>query len=67
VRVNLFNPGPTRTRMRAQIMPGEDPMALPTPEDVAEKVLELCLPSCTETGALYDFYAKKFLQFTAPA
>ena len=25
VRVNLFNPGPLRTRMRAQAMPGEDP------------------------------------------
>ena len=28
VRVNLFNPGPIRTRMRAQAMPGEDPMTL---------------------------------------
>jgi NAD(P)-dependent dehydrogenase (short-subunit alcohol dehydrogenase family) len=28
VRVNLFNPGPTRTRMRAMVMPGEDPMKL---------------------------------------
>ena len=37
VRVNLFNPGPTRTRMRALVMPGEDPMTLPTPEQVAEK------------------------------
>ena len=26
VRVNLLNPGPTRTRMRAALMPGEDPM-----------------------------------------
>jgi NAD(P)-dependent dehydrogenase (short-subunit alcohol dehydrogenase family) len=67
VRVNLFNPGPTRTRMRAQVMPGEDPMTLPTPEEVAEKILELCLPSCTETGELYDFYAKKFLRFPDPA
>ena len=39
VRVNLFNPGPTRTRMRAQVMPGEDPMTLPTPEEVAEKIV----------------------------
>src|SRR5205823_2227148 len=29
VRVNLFSPGPTRTRMRAQAMPGEDPQMLP--------------------------------------
>jgi len=67
VRVNLFNPGPTRTRMRAQVMPGEDPMTLPTPEQVAEKILELCLPGCTETGKLYDYPAKKFLQFIDPA
>jgi NAD(P)-dependent dehydrogenase (short-subunit alcohol dehydrogenase family) len=67
VRVNLFNPGPTRTRMRAYVMPGEDPMTLPTPEEVAEKILDLCLPSCTETGKLYDFYAKKFLDFPPPA
>ena len=37
VRANLFNPGPTRTRMRALAMPGEDPMTLPSPEQVAEK------------------------------
>src|SRR5580700_5826952 len=48
LRVNLFNPGPTRTRMRAQVMPGEDPMTLPTPEQVAEKILALCLPSFAE-------------------
>jgi NAD(P)-dependent dehydrogenase (short-subunit alcohol dehydrogenase family) len=67
VRVNMFNPGPTRTKMRAAVMPGEDPMTLPTPELVAEKILPLCLPSCSETGKLYDFRAGKFLQFTAPA
>ena len=67
MRVNLFNPGPTRTRMRALVMPGEDPMTLPTPEVVAEKILDLCLPSCTETGKLYDFRAEKFLEFLEPA
>jgi len=67
VRVNLFNPGPTRTRMRATVMPGEDPMTLPTADEVAAKILELCLPSCMETGKLYDFYAKRFLDFPPPA
>jgi NAD(P)-dependent dehydrogenase (short-subunit alcohol dehydrogenase family) len=67
IRVNLFNPGPTRTRMRALVMPGEDPMTLPTPETVAEKILDLCLPGCTETGKLYDFPAGKFLEFSEPA
>jgi NAD(P)-dependent dehydrogenase (short-subunit alcohol dehydrogenase family) len=67
VRVNLFNPGPTRTRMRAGIMPGEDPMTLPTPEQVAEKIFDLCLPSFAETGMLYDFRAGKLLEFTPTA
>jgi len=67
VRVNLFNPGPTRTRMRALAMPGEDPMTLPTPDDVAEKILGLCLPSFSETGKLYDFRAGKLLEFKPPA
>ncbi len=67
VRVNLFNPGPTRTRMRAQVMPGEDPMTLPTPDQVAEKILDLCLPSFSETGKLYDFRAEKLVEFMPPA
>ena len=67
VRVNLFNPGPTRTRMRALAMPGEDPMTLPTPEQVAEKILDLCLPSFSETGKIYDFRAGKLLEFMRPA
>ncbi len=55
VRVNLFSPGATRTRMRAAAMPGEDPTELKTPEPVAEKILELCLPQFQETGGLYDY------------
>jgi len=67
VRVNLFDPGPTRTRMRAMAMPGEDPMTLPTPEQVAEKILDMCLPSFSETGKIYDFHAGKLLEFMRPA
>jgi NAD(P)-dependent dehydrogenase (short-subunit alcohol dehydrogenase family) len=55
IRVNLFNPGATRTRMRATAMPGEDPEDLKTPEPVADQILELCLPKFEETGKLYDY------------
>jgi NAD(P)-dependent dehydrogenase (short-subunit alcohol dehydrogenase family) len=55
VRVNLFSPGATRTRMRATAMPGEDPMSLKTPDAVAEKIIELCLPDFQETGKVYDY------------
>jgi NAD(P)-dependent dehydrogenase (short-subunit alcohol dehydrogenase family) len=66
VCVNLVNPGPTRTRMRAAVMPGEDPLTLPPPEKVAEKIVALCLPSITETGRLYDFPQDKLLSFRRP-
>jgi NAD(P)-dependent dehydrogenase (short-subunit alcohol dehydrogenase family) len=67
LRVNVFNPGPIRTRMRATAMPGEDPMTLDTPENVAEKILDLCLPAYTETGTLYQYRLKKFLTWAPPA
>jgi NAD(P)-dependent dehydrogenase (short-subunit alcohol dehydrogenase family) len=67
IRVNLFNPGPTRTRMRAAVMPGEDPMTLPTPEQVADKIVPLCLPDFKETGKFYDFRKDSLLSFRAPA
>ena len=35
VRVNSLNPGPVRTRMRANAFPAEDPATLITPEEVA--------------------------------
>ncbi len=34
IRVNAVNPGPTRTRMRAQAYPEEDPLSLPAPEEI---------------------------------
>ena len=41
IRANLFNPGPTRTAMRAKAYPGEDPLTLPTPEEVAPAIVEM--------------------------
>jgi len=67
VRVNLFDPGATRTRMRAMVMPGEDPMTLPTPAEVAEQIIGLCLPGFAQTGKLYEFRSGKLLQFMPPA
>lgn len=34
IRVNSVNPGPTRTGMRAEAYPEEDPLTLPTPEQI---------------------------------
>ena len=50
VRVNLVNPGPTRTALRAAAFPGEEPGQLPPPEHVAETLIRLAEPGFTETG-----------------
>ena len=67
VRVNLFAPGPTRTRMYASGWPGIDPQTLPPPEEVAATIVPLCTAACTENGRLYSFRDGKFLDFRPPA
>jgi len=67
VRVNIFTPGPMRTRMRAQAFPGEDPMTHETPEKAAEKIVELCLPSMQENGKLYAYPQGIFVDFHPPS
>ncbi len=52
VRVNLINPGPTRTAMRAEAFPGEDPETLKTPESITELFVDLAEARCTLNGEL---------------
>ena len=66
VRVMIANPGPLRTKMRASLMPGEDPLTLRTPEDFAPKVVALCRPDSTETGKLYDFQDDRVKSWRSP-
>ena len=54
VRVNLVNPGPTRTNMRAKAFPGEDPNTLKTPEDVAPTFVRLAAADCKDNGCVFD-------------
>lgn len=61
-RANCFNPGPTRTRMRATAMPGEDPMSLPSAEDVAAQLVPMCLASFTDNGAVYKYAASGLMK-----
>jgi NAD(P)-dependent dehydrogenase (short-subunit alcohol dehydrogenase family) len=67
IRVNLFSPGPIRTRMRATVFPGEDPMTLETPDQVADFIVPMCAPEWTETGKLYDYQSRTLMSFRAPA
>jgi len=55
VNVNLLNPGPIATAMRAKAMPGEDPDTLPKTADLAQAMLPLCLPSMEANGEVFDF------------
>ena len=54
VKVNLVNPGPTRTKMRAQAMPGEDPDSLPAPESLTPLFVHLAAPDCSLQGQRID-------------
>lgn len=45
LRVNTLNPGPVRTRMRAQAYPAEDPGTLRRPEDIVGPYLWLLSPA----------------------
>ena len=67
VKVMLVNPGPLRTRMRAAAMPGEDPLSLQTPEELAPRIVEMCTVGAVETGLLYDFPTGRMMQWLGVA
>lgn len=52
IKANLINPGGTRTAMRAQAMPGENPETVKPPEAVAGLFVELAAPACSRSGEL---------------
>jgi NAD(P)-dependent dehydrogenase (short-subunit alcohol dehydrogenase family) len=55
IRVNTVNPGPTRTEMRALAYPEEDPLTLPTPDQVTPIFVYLASDdSAAVTGQALD-------------
>lgn len=52
IRVSLFNPGATRTAMRAKAYPGEDPASVQPPEAVSPHIVDLMRASSTTHGEL---------------
>ncbi len=66
LRVNSIDPGVTRTAMRAQAMPGEDPSTLPHPSEVAKSILHLASPEMQETGRLFVVRDNKFVDYRMP-
>jgi len=55
VRANLLSPGPIRTAMRAKAFPGEDPLTLKTPDDIAPVFVHMAAPSMAENGRTYEY------------
>ena len=60
VKVNVFYPGAVRTAMRAKARPGENPDTLPTPSEIAPKLVDLLSPAVTESGKLFDMTTGAF-------
>lgn len=54
LRVNMINPGAVRTDMRASAAPGEDPMSLPTPEDITQSFIDLAQDECRNHGEIIN-------------
>ena len=50
IRVNLINPGATRTSMRSKAFPAEDPQSLPKPESITNPYLYLLGPDSRGTS-----------------
>lgn len=66
LRILSIDPGATRTAMRAQAVPGEDPETLPHPSEVAAKLLPLCGPDQTETGKLFVVRENRIVDYRLP-
>lgn len=66
LRVNAVDPGATRTAMRAQAVPGEDPATLPTASDVAARIVAVSGADRTETGQLFHVRDNRFKTFRLP-
>jgi NAD(P)-dependent dehydrogenase (short-subunit alcohol dehydrogenase family) len=61
IRANAVNPGGTRTEMRAAAYPDEDPLTLPTPEEITAVFVYLASSeSAGVTGKSFD--ARDFLR-----
>jgi NAD(P)-dependent dehydrogenase (short-subunit alcohol dehydrogenase family) len=66
LKINSIDPGATRTAMRAQAAPGEDPLSLPHASEVGAKIARLCYPDIQETGQLYVVRQNKFVRYQTP-
>jgi NAD(P)-dependent dehydrogenase (short-subunit alcohol dehydrogenase family) len=55
VRALCVDPGPVKTRMRAQAFPGDDPANPPPPDSIAPMILDLARPDRTPPAGVISF------------
>ncbi|HKT54687.1 MAG TPA: SDR family NAD(P)-dependent oxidoreductase, partial [Caulobacteraceae bacterium] len=67
VRAILLNPGPMRTRMRAEAFPGEEPETLPEPTEIGPLIVELAASNPGLPTETINFSAWKASQVSAAA
>ena len=59
LRVNIVDPGITKTKLRSSAFPGEDPGNLKKPEQLVPLFLELCSADCQIHGQLIKYEEAK--------
>lgn len=67
VRVAAIDPGRTRTAMRAQAMPGEDPGTLPSASEIVPYLIEMASPDFARTGTLFQFPTRAYADWPSAA
>ena len=59
IKANLLSPGPTRTAMRKQAMPGEDPTTLTKPADLVPLFIEMASADYDKNGEVVEYVKTK--------
>ncbi|PZO77378.1 MAG: oxidoreductase [Mesorhizobium amorphae] len=66
LRVNCADPGRTRTAMRAQAMPGEDPSTVPHPSETARALMPMFDLGETRTGQIFQAKTGRWIAARLP-
>jgi len=67
LRVNIFDPGTSRTAMRAQAVPGENPETVTHPSETARHILPMLDPALAHTGQIYQIRGERWASYQMPA
>jgi NAD(P)-dependent dehydrogenase (short-subunit alcohol dehydrogenase family) len=66
IRVVAIDPGRTRTAMRAQAMPGENPDTLPHPSEIVPYLIEMASPAFQRTNVRFEFPTRTYIEQAVP-